>query len=176
MKKIISSLVLVSSMFAAANVGHNVSSFYISSSKGGLAKGGSFSSQAFNGKVSVIMYVDPDAGSEGESLNDAVDTVLKSLPQSRVQKYMIINLDDTWLPNSIIQSKLKSKQKEFPQYTFVTDEDSITLKAWGLKHDAYNCIILDSKQKVLYKGTGPFNRSTIAYIERLIKNETKSSL
>ena len=95
--------------------------------------------------------MDPDNRDDGKKLNSAIDLALKSLPKEQVHKYMIINLDDTWLPSAIIQSKLKSKQKEFPQYTFVTDENSIVLNAWGLKHDAYNCIILDKNQNVLFK-------------------------
>ena len=55
MKILITSVLLSSFLFANANIGTKASSFYIPSSKGGLAKGGAFSSNRFNGKVSVIM-------------------------------------------------------------------------------------------------------------------------
>ncbi|MDH5465100.1 MAG: YtfJ family protein [Thiovulaceae bacterium] len=173
MRNILLILVLSTFAFAGIKVGEVPTATVIETKDGGYVTGSAFDSTVLKGKISVLMYVDPDEKSDGEALNDALDILGKTLTSKVYQKYLIINMDDTWKPNFVINKLLKSRQKDHPEDLYVTDESSVLGVAWGLEHDAYNCVISNEKGRVIYYEKGPFSKEEIQKVVTLVTKETK---
>jgi predicted transcriptional regulator len=81
----------------------------------------------------------------------------------------IVNLAATWLPNALIESKLKSKQKEFPDTTYVKDKKKVLVNTWKLADDNSDILIFDKKGKLIYKKFGKVSDSEIKSVISLIE-------
>ena len=167
-------MMVTSALMAQLKVGDIPSNVIIEVKDGGYLSGKPFDSSVLRGKISIILYADPDEQSKGETLAEKLDELVKELASLYLQKYMIINLDDTWKPDFVIMKLLKSRQVDHPQSIYIIDRSSILSRAWGLEHDAFVCVILDSFGKVIYEGKGKFSGQEIEKIMNLIKKSVDS--
>ena len=60
----------------------------------------------------------------------------------------------TWLPNMMINIKLKSKQEKHKSTVNVKDLEKILVKKWGLKDDDSDGMLFGKDGKVLYSVDG----------------------
>ena len=121
--------------------------------------GGAWRSDEFRGYVTILFYVDPD---ESE-MNNAATEALKAegFPPDQVRSVAVINMDATWLPNTLIQGKLEEKQKEYPNTLYVMDYKKVLVQEWGLEDHSSDVVILDQEGKVRFSVDGQLNEEQI---------------
>ena len=167
MKKIILGLlVLVGSSFAV-EVGQVPSAVSLSGDNGGKTDGSTWNTSSLKGKVHILFYVDPDK----KDLNEALTKALKKrhFDRKKYASVAIVNLAATWMPNALIEAKLKSKQKEFPDTTYVKDKKKVLVKKWNLADDNSDVLLFDKNGKLIYKKFGKLSNAEIAKVLSLIE-------
>jgi len=138
----------------AITVGKIPKEVNLNGENGGMAKDGSqWNSKSLKDKVYVMFYVDPDEKDLNEDFSDALKAK-HYREKGAFGSIAIINLAATWKPNIIIESILKSKQKEFPETIYVKDKNSVLVKEWNLADDNNDILIFDKEGKVLFYKAG----------------------
>jgi len=167
MKKIILGclLTIVSSM--AIELGKVPPSVELTGVEGGKINGSSWNSSMLKGKVHILFYVDPDE----RELNKYLTRALKKrhFDRKKYASVAMINLAATWLPNAILESKLKAKQKEFPDTIYVKDKKKVLVKKWKLADDNSDILIFDKSGKLMYKKFGKLSDEEIQNVLSLIE-------
>lgn len=134
---------------------------------GGKVDGAKWSSSMLKGKVHIVFYVDPDKKDLNEDLSNALKK--RHFNRKKYGSVAIINLAATWMPNALIESKLKSKQKKFPDTTYVKDKKKILVNKWDLADDNSDILIFNKKGKLIYKKFGKLSTSQIVDVITLIE-------
>ena len=158
-------ILVVSSM--AIEVGAVPKAVTIDDENGGKVDGSAWNSSMLKGKIYTVFYVDPDKRDLNNPLADAIKA--KQIDRSKVNSVAIINLAATWLPNVFIESKLKEKQKKFPQTIYVKDKKKVLVKEWALADDNSDILIFDQKGRLIYKKFGKVSDDEIKEIIALIE-------
>jgi YtfJ family uncharacterized protein len=167
MIKIFLGLSLMFGSVMAIELGEVPSNVVIDGENGGRADGKVWNSSMLKDKVHVVFYVDPDKKDE----NNAFSAALKArhFDRKNYGSVAIVNLAATWMPNALIESKLKSKQKEFPDTTYVKDKKKVLVNTWKLADDNSDILIFDKKGKLIYKKFGKVSDSEIKSVISLIE-------
>jgi len=167
MKKSIIGLLLTMGCVMAVELGKVPMAVKISGDSGGKLDSSSWNSSMLKGKIYTLFYVDPDK----KDLNDALANALnkRKFNRSKVGSVAIINLAATWMPNALIESKLKEKQKQFPNTLYVKDKKKVLVKKWKLADDNSDILIFDKKGKLIYKKFGKVSASEIQNVIKLIE-------
>ncbi|MCX6124254.1 MAG: transcriptional regulator [Proteobacteria bacterium] len=136
--------------------------------QGARLNGDSWSSAELKGAMTSLFYIDPDE----RGLNEPLEIAYKKekFPFDKHRSVAIINMEATWLPNSMIAAKLKLKQKEFPETVYVKDLKKNLVSEWGLKDDSVNLVIFDREGKVAYVKRGPVTEADITEIMQIVRN------
>ncbi|HIQ27037.1 MAG TPA: transcriptional regulator [Sulfurovum sp.] len=166
MKKIILGFLVLVVHAMAIEIGKVPNSVIISGDNGGKTDGTAWYSSDLKGKVHVVFYVDPDKKDDNNALSAALKK--RHFDRKKYASVAIINLAATWLPNALIESKLKAKQKEFPDTIYVKDKKKILVKQWGLADDNSDILVFDKKGKLIYKKFGKVPKNEIKDIITLI--------
>jgi YtfJ family uncharacterized protein len=134
---------------------------------GGRIDGTPWSSNELKGKVHVIFYVDPDE----KDLNNEASEALKAenFPRDTFQSIGIINMAATILPNFLISSSLKKKQKQYPTTVYVRDYEKTLVKAWGIADDNSDIIAFDKAGRLIYYKGGKLEADDIKQLLQVIK-------
>jgi YtfJ family uncharacterized protein len=167
MKKILLSVLVSTVSIMAIEVGKVPTSVSISGKDGGRTDGNTWNSASLKGKVQILFYVDPDEKDKNEALNQALKK--ETFDRSKFASVAIVNMAATWMPNIAIESKLKSKQKEFPQTTYVRDRNKVLVKKWGLEDDNSDVLVFDKNSVLIYKKFGKLSSAEIKEVILLIK-------
>jgi predicted transcriptional regulator len=164
-------IVCVSSSAMAVKVGSVLPKMTLSGDEGGLVSGKTFDSSNLIGKVTLIMYVDPDE----KNINEALENFLKeqNFPRANYGSVAVINLGATWIPNALINSKLEAKQKKFPNTLYVKDVNKALVKQWGLADDTYAVTVLDKKGQVVLAKHGKLDKAEIKEVAATLWREIK---
>ena len=136
---------------------------------GGRLDGTQWNSDELNsGKIIVLFYVDPDES----DLNNHVSEALKAekFPIEKYGSVAVINMSATWLPNAVLNMKLKSKQEEYKSTVYVKDLEKILVKKWGLNDDDNDVMLFGKDGKVLYSVDGKFTDTQVQEIIRAVKD------
>jgi len=167
MKKILLSGLLVCGSLMAIELGKVPSKITISGENGGKLDNTSWSSSMLKGKIYTVFYVDPDE----RDLNNPLAEALKArkFDRKKVNSVAIINLAATWLPNVILEAKLKEKQKKFPYTLYVKDKKKVLVKKWKLADDNSDILIFDKRGKLIYKKFGKVTAKEIPAVIKLIE-------
>ena len=131
---------------------------------GGRLDGKPWSSEELQGKVHVVFYVDPDEKDTNNDASEALDR--EKFPSDKFQSVGIINMAATWLPNVVISSSLKDKQKRYPRTIYVRDYKKVLVNAWKIADDSSNVLAFDKKGRLIFRKDG---KLTAEEIEMLIK-------
>ena len=167
MKKIVLGFLVLVGSVVAVELGKVPSSVTLDGENGGKTDGSVWNSTMLKGKVHILFYVDPDE----RDLNKPLTQALKDRHFDR-KKYVsvaMINLAATWLPNAILESKLQSKQKEFPDTIYVKDKKKVLVHKWGLADDNSDILVFDKKGKLIYKKFGKLSKKEITSVLALIE-------
>ena len=167
MKKIILGLLLIGVQSMALELGKVPSKVVIDGDNGGKTDGTAWNSSMLKGKVYTVFYVDPDERDLNNGFADALKA--KKFDRKKVNSVAIVNLGATWLPNMVIESKLKEKQKKFPHTTYVKDRKKVLVKQWKLADNNSDILIFDKKGKLIYKKFGKISAKEIPEVLKLIE-------
>ncbi len=167
MKKIILGFLLIVGSSMAIEVGKVPSIVSIDGKNGGKTDGTPWSSKMLKGKVHIVFYVDPDKKDLNENLSHALKK--RHFNRKKYASVAIVNLAATWLPNVVIESKLKEKQKKFPDTTYVKDKKKVLVKEWNLEDDNSDILIFNKKGKLIYKKFGKVSDTEIVEVLKLIE-------
>jgi predicted transcriptional regulator len=164
MKKIVLLLVVAVLELFALEVGDKVPYVELSGTDGGYLDANKWKSTDMDAKINIIFYVDPDL----KDLNDLFAGELQELHLSvtELKVFVIINMRASWIPNMLIDTVLKSKQKKFPEAQYVKDNNRVLVKNWTLKDDAYDVIVVDKRHEILFSHIG---KITPLLSEKIIK-------
>lgn len=169
-KLIIIALSLMSlSAYSMPELGKALPTATLSGDLGGKVDGTGWSTTELVGKVQVIFYVDPDEKNTNNHVSEAIAEA--KFDRTFYGSSGIINMDATWLPNSLIASSLKKKQEKYPHTTYVKDLKKTLVKVWKVQDDASNIIVLDPQSKVLFAGHGKISEADTKKIVSTIRSE-----
>jgi len=168
MKKLLLGMLFILGSSYAIELGKVPSNITLSGDNGAKVDGTPWSSSMLKGKIYTLFYVDPDKKDLNNALADALKA--KKFDRKKVNSVAIINLAATWMPNALIESKLKQKQKEFPDTLYVKDKKKMLVKKWGLSDDNSDILIFDKKGKLIYKKYGKVSSNEIRKVIKLIEN------
>jgi len=160
-------LAILSTSIMAVETGKMPAPVTISGDSGGRTDGKAWNSVSLKGKVHIVFYVDPDKKDLNEALNQALKK--RHFDRSRYGSVAIINMAATWMPNAAIEMKLKSKQKEFPDTTYVRDRNKVLVKKWALADDNSDILVFNKKGELIYKKFGKLSSSEISSVLKLIE-------
>lgn len=168
MKKVLSIVILLlSSHVFAVELGKVPSTVIIEGKNGSKLDGTAWKSSMLKDKVHILFYVDPDKRNLNNALADALKA--KNFDRKKYTPVAIINLAATWLPNAILEAKLKEKQKKFPDTLYVKDKKKVLVEKWKLADDNSDILIFDKKGKVIYKKFGKVSKTEIPKVIKLIE-------
>jgi len=167
MKNIIFTFLLTLGSIHAIEVGKVPKIVTISGKNGGVISGGEWSSSMLKGKIYSVFYVDPDERNTNSDFVKALNA--RNFDRSKCNSVAIINLAATWLPNIIMEKKLKEKQKRYPHMIYVKDKKKVLVKQWKLPDDSSNILVFDKNGKLLYKKFGKISKSEIPKVIALIE-------
>jgi len=167
MTKIFLGMCLIVGSAMAIEVGKVPNNVVIDGDNGGRTDGKAWSSSMLKDKVHVLFYVDPDKKDENSAFSAALKK--RHFDRKKYGSVAIVNLAATWLPNAMIEAKLKSKQKEFPDTTYVKDKKKVLVNKWQLADDNSDILIFDKKGKLIYKKFGKVTESEIPEVLQLIE-------
>ncbi len=163
---ILSTLLTVS--LSALTIGETPKTITLSGDNGGMALDGKpWSSSSIKGKIYVMFYVDPDEKDLNSHFSDALKA--KKYDRKNYGSIAIVNLAATWKPNFIIEKLLKSKQKDFPDTTYVKDINSMLVKEWDVADDNSDIIIFSKDGKVLFYKAGKMTTENIQEAFKIIE-------
>ncbi len=167
MKKIILGFLVLVGSVVAVELGKVPSSVILDGENGGKTDGSVWNSKMLKGKVHILFYVDPDERKLNEPLTQALKK--RHFDRRKYASVAMINLAATWLPNAILESKLKAKQKEFPDTIYVKDKKKVFVKKWGLADDNSDILIFNKKGELIYKKFGKLSEKEITSVLALIE-------
>ncbi len=167
MKKIVLGVLLLCGSLLAVELGKVPANVTLSGENGGKVDGSTWSSSMLKGKIYTVFYVDPDKKDLNNALADALKA--KKFDRKKVNSVAIVNLAATWMPNALIESKLKDKQKKFPHTIYVKDKKKVLVKKWKLADDNSDILIFNKKGKLIYKKFGQVTAKEIPAVIKLIE-------
>ena len=91
-------------------IGEAVPTVVLNEENGGLVGGGPWSNASLNGKVNILMYVDPDKVKVNAHVEDAL--AAETFDRDKVASVAVINMAATWKPNFAIDMLLQKKQEK----------------------------------------------------------------
>ena len=136
------------------------------------ADGKIFTMGSWTGKILQINYVDPDESEMNEHFNDAVKYAIdvdSLIARDSFKGIGIADCASSWKPDFAIRLIGGAKAKKYDT-TVLFDYDGDLRKAWGLKEDSYNVIILDEDRIVRAIIRGQIPEEQVADLVQLIIN------
>ncbi len=155
----------------AVDVGEKLPTLMLDGKHGATSSKKAWSSKSLEGKVHVIIYMDPDKRKEGMPFLDKLNA--KDFDEDAYSTIAIVNLAATWMPDAILETMLSKKQKELKNTEFIFDKDKYLVKKWHFDDDASNVLVCDKRAKVLYKKSGKLSSSDMDNIMDLIAKHIK---
>jgi len=166
MRKILTSLLVSSIMLFALNMGEVPPKVVLSQKNGGYLNGTEWNSSMLKNKLYVLFYVDPDERETNKAFIEALKA--KHYDLNYYGSVAIINLAATWLPNVVLESKLKAKQKKFPNTIYVKDKSKVLVQEWNLEDDSSNVLVFNKNGELMYSYSGKLSSSEITKVITLI--------
>ena len=115
---------------------------------GSCINGEPWKSSELKKRNNLILYVAPNQQSDIEPLLLKVDE--QKYSENLFTTTLILNTKATWIPNSIIETKVKNKAKDDSLKIYVLDKDEVVLSNWELSKDKPNIILVDERGEVTY--------------------------
>ncbi len=135
---------------------------------GGMIDGTPWSSKMIKGKVFVVFYVDPDEKDANDEFSDALKA--KKFPSEKYTSIAIVNMAATWMPNFLINMKLKKKQKKYPNAIYVKDKKKVLVKKWMLADDSSDILVFNKEGKLIFQNFGKLDSRQVEKVITLIEN------
>ncbi len=141
----------------------------INGDNGGLCGGAEWKSNSLEGKVNLVLYVDPDKQSWIKPLVTKLDSMCYA-PDSLGITF-ILNTDATIIPDFIIRNRVREKAKKASSIAYVLDRNKLLVKKWNLIDDNVNVLLLDASGKIIQQHDGQMTKD---YINQFITKINQS--
>lgn len=164
-------LFAVVSLNAQIEVNKNLPDLVLSEDKGGSINGEEWKSSDLKNKLNIIFYVAPNQQNDVEPLLNKIDSAGYNFES--VEVTLVINTEATWIPNSIIEGKVKDKAEDDTTKNYVLDKDKVLLSEWNLSEDNPNIIVVDKSAKVIYFFNEKIDKDSENELLKTIENEIK---
>ncbi|MFK7872082.1 MAG: YtfJ family protein [Oligoflexales bacterium] len=140
-------------------LGQEPSSIVLAAGNGGVLKNDHWnmwsSTEGLKGKVHVVLYVAPSKKSLNQHIVDKLKE--KKYPLDKIQTLVIVNTAPSWWPESILDTKIRSNQKESPRAIYLKDTQHTIAKAWGLEESSHDIFVFNEQGKTIFTGYGAFS-------------------
>jgi len=137
---------------------------------GSYANGDKWDSSMLKGKMTMLVYFDPDEQSKGEIFMSTLEAFERDLDFSQFQILLILNLKATWIPNVLIKALINSQITAHPKRNYIFDDNSVLVKRWGLDDDEYNTLVINEESRVIYSHSGKWKEGEISIMDSLIRS------
>jgi len=161
-------VLLMNQVAEAIEIGEIPPKIELKEKLGGRLDGKPWSSEELRGKVHVLFYVDPDEKDTNNDASEALDR--EKLPGDRFQSVGIINMAATWLPNFVISSALKDKQKRYPTTIYVRDYKKVLVNTWKIADDSSDVLAFDKNGRLIFRKDGKLTAEEIQRLIRVIRD------
>ncbi len=151
-------------------VGEKAPLVVLTGKAGEKLNGGGWNSNVIGGKVTVVMYVDPDKNSTNEHVEDSIRS---HFTREDIKVFGVVNTAATFIPNFMLRRRLSAKQARNPLVDLVLDFDRNLEKKWGLKDDRYNVMVFDKEGKLFFLKEGVCDENDVKQILEGIMARTK---
>lgn len=122
---------------------------------GGKISGKIWNSSESNNIIKLFLYVAPNQQDVVEPL--LFDIRDKHFPKEKIEVTLILNTKATWIPDSIIENKVKSRAKTDTTINYALDKGEILPKYWKLSNENPNLILINQKGLVVFLHKGEFS-------------------
>ena len=143
-------------------IGEAIPVVVLDEEQGGLVGGGPWSSASLNGRVHILMYVDPDKVKVNAHVEDAL--AAEGFDRDKVASVAVINMAATWKPNFAIDMLLKKKQEKYPNTLYVRDLQRVLVGVWGLVDDGYHVLVIGRNGEVLFSGANALSETQVVQL------------
>ena len=154
---------------AALEVGNVPPLVTIEGANGGQIDGKPWESSSLTGVTWSVIYVDPDQRDDNALLEEALGKA--DFPPSEYRTVGIVNMAATWLPNVMLEAKLKEKQQTYPNAVYVKDETKHLVKSWGVPDDAYVFLLFSPQGQLIYQKSGTLDKEEVKKVIELIRSQ-----
>ena len=153
--------------FATLPIGQVPPQIKLEGDAGGRIDGKTWDSKELQGKVHLVVYSAPWY----KDLNNKATEAIKKekFPRDKFASVAVVNMAASWLPNSWINSAIKSKQEKYPDTIYVKDINKSLVKNWGLKDDSNDILLLNQKGEVIFSFDGELKDNDINHLVELAK-------
>ena len=140
---------------------------------GSYANGDRWDSSMLQGKITILVYFDPDERGKGQIFMPTLEAFERDLDFSQFQILLIVNLKATWIPDLLIKAAINSQAIAHPKRNYIFDDNSVLVKRWGLDDDEYNTLVINEESRVIYSHSGKWKEGEISIMDSLIRLHVK---
>ena len=109
------------------------------------------------GKTTILFYVDPDEKDKNEDFSEQLKA--KNYDKESINYFAIINMEASGLPNFLISSSIKAKQRKYPNTKYVRDYKKKLVREWKMKDDENHVLVFSKEGKVLFDHPGKLDQN-----------------
>ncbi len=140
---------------------------------GSFANGDRWDSLMLQGKITMLVYFDPDERAKGEIFMPTLEAFERDLDFSQFQILLIVNLKATWIPGLLIKAAINNQATAHPSRNYIFDNNSVLVNSWGLDDNEYNTLIIDEESRVIYSHSGKWNEGEILLMDLLLRSQVE---
>jgi len=148
----------------------NLSHIVMEGKNGSYADGGKWDSSILKGKITLLVYFDPDERDKGEIFMPTLEAFEQDLDFSKYQTMLIVNLEATIIPSFLIKAAIRSQMKDHPERNYIFDDKSVLVQKWGLPENEYTTLVINEESRVVFSHTGEWKEGEILVLNALIRS------
>ncbi|MGL5785397.1 MAG: hypothetical protein ACRCX4_01055 [Bacteroidales bacterium] len=114
----------------------------------------------FGEKHLLIFYVDPDARNQNAEFIEYLEE--NKIKSDKIFSFGVANLADTFLPNSLVRTFIRLKEKKVNEAIY-TDPEHLLRDAWNIGdvNGKLTVIFITKDKKIAYYGSGELSKAQI---------------
>ncbi len=148
----------------------NLPHIILEGKNGGYADGRRWDSSVLQGKITLLVYFDPDERDKGEVFMPTLEAFERDLDFRKFQTMLIVNLKSTCIPGFLIKAAIKNQSKEHPKRNYIFDSKSVLAQDWGLADNEYITMVINEESRVVFYHTGRWEEDEIAVLDSLVRS------
>ncbi|MFK7823652.1 MAG: YtfJ family protein [Oligoflexales bacterium] len=154
-------------VFATLPINQTPPQIKLGKDAGGRIDGKAWDSKDLQGKVHLLVYSAPGSKDLNNKATEAVKK--EKFPRDKFASVAVVNMAASWLPNSWINSAIKSKQEKYPDTIYVKDINKSLVKNWDLKDDSNDIVLFNKQGEVIFSFDGELQEKDIIKLVELAK-------
>ena len=148
----------------------NLPHIVLEGKNGSYADGRRWDSAILQGKITLLVYFDPDERDKGGIFIPTLEAFERDLDFSKFQTMLIVNLGATPIPGFLIKAAIRNQSKDHPKRNYIFDGKSVLVQNWGLADNEYITLVINEKSRVIFSHTGKWEEDEILILDSLIRS------